>query len=96
MTPIDIAIIGGGPAGIACAIMLARANVRCCVIERQTGIPWKPGEIFDSRICVPLQHLGIWEGFLQTLPMQASGTISSWGGDFIEKSAMIDPYGGAF
>lgn len=95
MSSIEVAIIGGGPAGIACAIMLAKANVRVCVIERQHGIPWKPGEIFDSRICIPLQHLGIWENFLQTQPIRASGTISSWGGEFIEKTAMIDPFGGA-
>ena len=35
--PIDVAIIGGGPAGYAAAIYAARANLTTTVIERHVG-----------------------------------------------------------
>ncbi len=92
----DVAIIGGGPAGIACALRLTKSNIRCCIIEREQTITWKPGEILDSKIVIPLMSLGIWDEFLRTGPLRATGTISSWGSDFLEKSSMLDPFGGAF
>lgn len=92
----DIAIIGAGPAGAACALTLSKAGKTCCVIERQSQGSFKPGEIMDSKIMFPLSRLGLWNAFLKTNPLRASGTFSAWGGDFVYKDSMIDPYGGAY
>ena len=43
MKKYDVAIIGAGPAGITAAIYLSRANINCCIIEKDT-----PGGIINK------------------------------------------------
>ncbi|MDO5108162.1 MAG: FAD-dependent oxidoreductase, partial [Coriobacteriaceae bacterium] len=35
---VDVAIIGGGPAGLAAALEVARRGRRCAVLERNTEL----------------------------------------------------------
>jgi 2-polyprenyl-6-methoxyphenol hydroxylase-like FAD-dependent oxidoreductase len=92
----DVAIIGGGPAGSACAIALSLAGVKCVVVERSVKTDRKAGEIVDSKICIPLRQLGLWEKFASRGYLQSAGTSSLWGTEIVERSSSIDPYGGSF
>ena len=44
----DVAIVGGGPAGAALAIHLARSGIRTVVIERRVEPTWRAGGVFSS------------------------------------------------
>lgn len=60
MRPADHLIIGGGPAGAATAIMLARAGARPLLLERHArGADALCGGFISWRTCATLQNLGI-------------------------------------
>lgn len=40
----DVVVIGGGPAGLACAAALVAQNIQVVVVERSDYSQWKPGE----------------------------------------------------
>ena len=48
----DAVIIGAGPAGYVCAISLARAGAKICVVERN-GL----GGTCTHRGCIPTKYL---------------------------------------
>jgi len=45
---VDVAIVGGGPAGAVVATRLARAGVAVTVLERSAGWTWRAGGVFAS------------------------------------------------
>jgi 2-polyprenyl-6-methoxyphenol hydroxylase-like FAD-dependent oxidoreductase len=92
----DAVIVGGGPAGAACATALARGGARCLLIERSQCPAWKAGEVVHPEVQVPLRELGLWERFAARGYLRSAGTVSLWGGEVAERSAAADPYGGAF
>lgn len=92
----DIVIIGGGPAGAACALALARGGARCILLERSPAPVWKAGEVIDARVQAPLRELGVWEPFVARGYPRSAGTVSAWGPGVEEKSAAASPYGGSF
>lgn len=92
----DVIIIGGGPAGAACALALARGGARCVLLERSPSPVWKAGEVIDSRAQAPLRELGVWEPFTARGYLRSAGTLSAWGPGVEEKSTATSPYGGSF
>lgn len=59
MTRYDVAIIGGGPGGLACAALLARHGARTIVLERKKNI--------GAKVCAG----GItWHGLIQRVPRE--------------------------
>lgn len=58
----DVLVVGGGPAGSAAAIFLARAGLQVCLLEKGTFPREKPCGEFLSPGCVPLlNRLGVLE-----------------------------------
>lgn len=92
----DVVIVGGGPAGAACALALARGGVSCALFERSPSPAWKAGEIIDARAQAPLRELGVWERFAALGYPRSAGTLSSWGAGLSESSSAASAYGGGF
>lgn len=55
---VDVLIIGGGPAGAACAIHLAKGGVRVAIVERSDFSDFRAGEILEASIGPLLLQLG--------------------------------------
>lgn len=58
--PVDVAVIGGGPAGAATAARLARAGHAVVLVERSPAWHWRAGGVFASPAAVAeLRALGL-------------------------------------
>lgn len=78
----QVAIIGGGPAGCACALALAQAGVtEIVVIEASDYSKFRIGESIPPDILRLLQTLNIDQAFLQEKHLPHYGTRSYWGDD---------------
>ena len=65
---VDVAIVGGGPAGAALASRLAGAGRDVVVLERAPGWRWRAGGVFASPAAVvALRDLGLDAGFLEAV-----------------------------
>jgi flavin-dependent dehydrogenase len=92
---VDVAIIGGGPAGAAAARALARAGVSTLVIERLAEPCDRPGESLAPNATPLLQRLGLFDAFLATAPLPCFGNRSCWGesGEPATYDFIRHPYG---
>ena len=72
-------VVGGGPAGSACAIVLARAGMDVALIEASQYETFRVGETIPPAARPLLERLNVWErlddGSLQSAP----GIVSVWG-----------------
>ena len=57
-------VVGGGPAGAAAAVSLARAGHPTLILERATGNGWRIGETLPPLAAEALRALGVWKRFL--------------------------------
>ncbi len=97
MEATDVLVIGGGPAGAAVAIMLARAGRRCAVLESQSAPAGKIGETLAPEARQILSGLGVWENFLRDGHLASPGNCSLWGGpEPAEKNFIFNPHGSAW
>jgi len=76
---VDIAIIGGGPAGSAAAMVLARAGVSVLLIDRGDGWARGIGESLPPMAAPLLRALGVWDQFLAAGHLPSHGNRSAWG-----------------
>ena len=92
--PFDVVILGGGPAGCAAAIMLARAGLHTAVVERTRYDARRVGETLPPS-AVPLLHrLGIWEAFERDAHAPSPGIVSVWGSEnLFENDFIFNPFG---
>ncbi len=87
-------VLGGGPAGTATAILLARAGLRVAVLERTNYEAARVGETLPPEVCLPLRRLGVWESFRAASHLASPGTLSCWGGPALEANDFLfNPYG---
>jgi len=90
----DVAIVGGGPAGLAAAIFLAQAGVAVAMVTQPDRGGDKIGESLAPDSCPILQQLGVWEGFLADKHLPCPGNRSAWGSaDLTDYSFIGNPYG---
>ncbi|WP_415919896.1 FAD-dependent oxidoreductase [Tateyamaria sp. SN6-1] len=81
---VDVAIIGGGPAGTAAAITLRkRPDISVAVLERGTYAAPKVGESLSPGARGLLQYLGLWETFETEQRLSLLGTEAAWGSDVL-------------
>lgn len=81
MTPYEVAILGGGPAGCAAAIALRRLAVeRVLVVEAGSYERIRVGESIPPDSRVALDRLGVSARFLADGHEPCLGSCSAWGG----------------
>lgn len=93
----DVVIIGGGLAGAACGLALARGGVSVCVIEGNPAPSWRIGETLGPEARLVLQSLRVWDAFVKAGHLPCHGNASAWGWDKLaEKEFIFNPYGNAW
>lgn len=75
----DAAVLGGGPAGAAAAIALARAGVRTVVVHRDEGEGFRVGEGLPPTARPLLRDLGVIDRFDAGGHLPSYGNESAWG-----------------
>lgn len=75
----QVLVLGGGPAGSAAALTLARVGVSVTLVERAGGANWKAGECLPPAANSLLKRLGVWARFLADRHTPSYGTRSAWG-----------------
>ena len=75
----EVAIVGGGPAGCAAAIELAKHGHQVVLIDRHVTNRSRVGESLHPRARLTLEQLGIWEPFLELPSLAFPGIVSIWG-----------------
>jgi flavin-dependent dehydrogenase len=90
----DVIIIGGGPAGAAAAITLARNGFRTAIIERSNYSTLRIGETLPAAIRSLLISLDVWEHFLADGHVESFAIRSVWGdAEQRENDSIFNPYG---
>ena len=90
----DVVVLGGGPAGAAAAITLARGGHSVAVLEKSHYEEPRIGETLPPSARLPLADLGVWESFLSAGHLPAPGVASAWGEDELYETHFIfNPHG---
>ena len=90
----DVAVAGGGPAGAAAALTLARAGRSVLLIDESRDTPFKIGEALPPVARQLLQELDLWDGFVGQGHLPCYGNLSAWGSSELHCTDFIfDPNG---
>ncbi|HEX8396258.1 MAG TPA: FAD-dependent monooxygenase [Pyrinomonadaceae bacterium] len=90
----DAVIVGGGPAGAAAAIELARGGRAVLLLDRENETTFKVGEALPSACNRILRDLGAWESFLADKHLPSYANLAAWNQDTLESVDFIfDPNG---
>ena len=91
---VEVAVIGGGPAGCATALALTRLGRSVLVLEQTDYEKTRVGEILPPAVRNPLMQLGVWGKFLAEKHLPAAGIQSVWGRDELhENNFIFNPHG---
>jgi Dehydrogenases (flavoproteins) len=91
---VEVAIVGGGPAGAAAALALAQRGIEALLLESTHYDTVRIGETVPPAIQQPLTQLGVWHHFMETAPNPSYANQSVWGTAEIQHHDFIlNPYG---
>ena len=94
MQPVDVVVVGGGPAGSTLALALARLNFSVVVIERSAYDSRRVGETFPAIINDLFARLAFRDAFAAQGHLLCHGTRSVWGSASpYENESLFNPYG---
>lgn len=89
----DVAIAGGGPAGAAAAIMLARAGWQVLLADARplasSAAALRIGEGFPPSAKALLTELDVWPQFLADGHRVSHGNVSVWGSDIAQQQDFL-------
>ncbi len=87
-------VVGGGPAGCAVALGLARAGASSVVVERSAGRRFQIGETLRPSVGQVLTRLGLEDAFSTQRHLTSHAIASSWGSEALEvDNRLFDPAG---
>lgn len=90
----EVAVAGGGPAGAAAALCLARAGHRVLLADSADPAVFKIGEALPSAARTLLHDLGVWEQFRQEHHLPCPGNLAAWGSAHLRSTDFLfDPNG---
>ncbi len=75
----DVCVVGGGPAGSATALCLARLGRRVALFEASGFETPRYGGTLPPEITPLLRRLDMWEAFRATHALESPGIVSRWG-----------------
>ena len=77
----NVVVVGGGPAGIACTLRLRQYGHRVALIERGRFERTRIGEVVPPEIRKPLSDLAVWPGFRALRLRPVLGVNVRWGSE---------------
>lgn len=90
----DVVVAGGGPAGSATAIHLARAGCGVLLVERDDFTRMRMGETLPPAVNPLLAELGVLDDLPALGHVPSYETASAWGGEEVaDRSFVFSPYG---
>src|SRR4026209_1296816 len=85
----DVVIVGGGPAGAAIALALAKRGLSPIILEAHSASQMKVGECLPPTINPLLDHFGLTERLRRKGNLPSYGNRFVWGSNSIEERAFI-------
>jgi flavin-dependent dehydrogenase len=94
----DVLVLGGGPAGLACALTLRRHGGRSVAVVERTGYEApRIGETLAPGLRGTLEYLGVWDSFAADGHRRAFGTAAAWGSATLAtRDFILTPFGAAW
>lgn len=90
---VDLAVVGGGPAGVATALAAASAGLAVRVLEASDYDGARPGETLSPSARPVLERLDL-AAVADAAALPAYGFESAWGDDeLVARPTMLGPYG---
>ncbi|WP_327098702.1 tryptophan 7-halogenase [Nocardia vinacea] len=94
MKTVDVVVVGGGPAGSATALGLARVGARVALYESSDYDQLRMGETLPPSVNPLLRELGVWEQFTALGSLPSYQTASAWGASLVsQRSFLFSPHG---
>jgi flavin-dependent dehydrogenase len=91
---VDALVIGGGPAGSACAIRLARGGARVAIVEASAFSRFRVGETLEPSVRPLLADLGIEVAPDCQWAAPSTGVVAAWGQPSpAQRPSLLNPYG---